>query len=119
MLDAIDHNFASGVFRQQDLVAGLHGRRAPRTVLLELAAAHCDYGRLERLLFRAVGDVQSPRGLLLFGNALHQDSVGQWSDPHWRDLFLGTSGVPAASAGRRADRLCAAADETAMRKSRF
>jgi hypothetical protein len=46
--------------------------------------------------------VQPAGGLLLLGNALYQDSVREWSDRHFRDLFLGTNEAPHQSRGKPA-----------------
>src|SRR5450432_2929125 len=82
VLGAVDLDVAARVLREEDLVACLDLELAQRAVLLNLAGAHGDDERLERLLLRRVGAVETARGLLLLFEALHQNAVVKWLDLH-------------------------------------
>src|SRR3569623_1338248 len=82
MLDTVDLDVAARVLAEQDLVAGLLLELAQRTVLLDLAVAHGDDGRLHGLLLRRVGDVQPAGGAALLIDALDQDTVVEGTDLH-------------------------------------
>src|SRR6476660_4967136 len=70
VLGAVDLDVAARVLGEEDLVAGLDLELAQRAVLLDLAVAHGDDQRLERLLLGAVGDVKTPGGLALLFQTL-------------------------------------------------
>src|SRR3569623_292673 len=88
VLDAVDLDVAARVLAEQDLVAGLHLELAQRTVLLDLAVAHGDDGRLHGLLLRRVGDVQPAGGAALLFDALDQDTVVEGTDLHGSAPYL-------------------------------
>src|SRR4051812_29503610 len=82
VLDAVDLDLAARILGEEDLVPGLDVELAKAAVFLQLAAADGHDQRLDGLLLGGIGDVQSPGGLVLFHEALHQDTVVEGSELH-------------------------------------
>src|SRR5271165_1583619 len=77
---AIHFDFGAGVFTEENLVALLNVQRAHFTILQDLALADGDNLAEGRLLGRSVRDHDAAWGLTLFGFALDDESVVQWSN---------------------------------------
>src|SRR5437016_2592246 len=78
----IELDFLSGIFAEQDEIAGLYVKRGPLAVVFHLAGAGGDDLALLRLFLGAVGDDDPPDLLFAFLDALNNDAVVQRSDVH-------------------------------------
>src|SRR5260370_7234950 len=72
---AFDLHFGSCVLAEQDGVSCLDVQRTNLAVLEDLAVANRNHLSLEWLLLRSVGNDDAAFGLVLFGNALDDQTV--------------------------------------------
>src|SRR5262252_3263460 len=79
---AFDLHFGSGVLAKQDGVSRLDVQRTNLAVLEDLAVADRDHLSLERLLFGRIGNDDAAFGLVLFGDALDDQTVLKGSNLH-------------------------------------
>src|SRR5579872_2633476 len=75
VLDPVELDLVARVLADENAVAGLDVHGADLAVLEDLAAAHGDHERLERLLLGRVRDDDPSLGLLFLVQALDDDAI--------------------------------------------
>src|ERR1700730_15731259 len=106
---AVHLDVGAGVFTEENFVASFNVRGAHFAVLQDFALADGDDLSEGRFLGRGVGDHDAARGLTLFGFALDDESVVQWSNIHGTSFWL----VAVSRAGNFANAACGWICETA------
>src|SRR5260370_8478725 len=90
---AFDLHFGSCVLAEQDGVSCLDVQRTNLAVLEDLAVANRNHLSLEWLLLRSVGNDDAAFGLVLFGNALYDQTVLKGSNLHPASSLINMSGL--------------------------